>query len=280
MQDHGYKTSQINVNGVKINYVKTGDGPGLVLIHGLRNNWYGWGRLIPYLEKNFTLYVVDLPGFGCSGRLANYSIKIEADYVTAFIKLLKPYPIGIVGLSMGSSITAEVAKVIGQSLQGIVLTGPVLREGNTVPLLRSLKYLMKTMGSNRITTYLMKKIMDYRISSYTIGKYLSMHKFNKELIDEYGLEGGKQMHAKAYVQLGVSVSEYNLLETLVNYKYPVLLIYGKSDRASRPKIAQEKVVPASVSAACVIIEKAGHWVPVEQPEQTAQTIINFFQSLR
>ena len=279
MLDHGYQTSQKNVKGTKINFVKTGQGPGLILIHGLSNNWYGWGRLIPCLEKEFTLYIVDLPGFGCSGRLDNYSIKIEADYVTAFVKTLKPHPTGIIGLSMGSSITAEVAKSIGNSLKGIVLTGPVLREGNTVPLLRSLKYLMKTMGSNRITTYLMKKIMDYRVSSYTIGKYLSMHKFNKELIDEYGLEGSKQMHAKAYVQLGVSVSEYKLLETVTDYKNPILLIYGKSDRASKPKIAQEKVVPVNSNVSCVVIEKAGHWVPVEQPEQTAQTIINFFHSL-
>lgn len=175
----GYPLYKTLVNDVPIHYTKVGQGPGLVLVHGLRNNWYGWGNIMPLLKEDFTVYALDLPGYGDSGDLGKYSIEIMADYVIAFIKNLPEAPMGVVGLSMGSAITGEIARKYSNNLKGVVLAGPVLRAGHTVGLLKLMKYFMRFMGSNRLTLRLLKMVIGLRTMSYILGRFLSMHKFNK-----------------------------------------------------------------------------------------------------
>ncbi len=272
----GYPLYKTLVNDVPIHYTKVGQGPGLVLVHGLRNNWYGWGNIMPLLKEDFTVYALDLPGYGDSGDLGKYSIEIMADYVIAFIKNLPEAPMGVVGLSMGSAITGEIARKYSNNLKGVVLAGPVLRAGHTVGLLKLMKYFMRFMGSNRLTLRLLKMVIGLRTMSYILGRFLSMHKFNKKLIDEYGLEGSQKMRARTYPHMSISVSEYDLLTTVKNNQSPMLLIYGESDRASKPEYAVRKVLPYNQKVRFAIVKKAGHWVVVEQPQQVAAQIRNFY----
>ena len=72
-----YNPEKIKVDGVEINYVKVGQGEPLVFVHGLSGNWEGWVPIIPYLEKNFCLYLLDLPGYGHSDGLDQYSISAQ-----------------------------------------------------------------------------------------------------------------------------------------------------------------------------------------------------------
>lgn len=51
-------------------YRKSGSGKPLVLIRSLspESSSFEWSKLIPYLEKSFTVYAVDLPGCGVSDK--------------------------------------------------------------------------------------------------------------------------------------------------------------------------------------------------------------------
>ena len=87
-KDTIYPSYVTEIDGIPIHYIKVGSGPGLVMIHGLTNNWYGWGPMIPFLKEYFTLYLIDLPGYGNSGDLQEYSIELESEYV---IKLMDTF---------------------------------------------------------------------------------------------------------------------------------------------------------------------------------------------
>lgn len=52
-----------------------GDGPALVLLHGWGVNSAIWQPIITPLSEHFTLYVVDLPGFGNSEAIETYSLQ-------------------------------------------------------------------------------------------------------------------------------------------------------------------------------------------------------------
>jgi alpha-beta hydrolase superfamily lysophospholipase len=56
----------VSVSGVRLRYIKTGEGPALVLLHTLRTQLDLFEKVIPELAKNFSVYAVDYPGHGYS----------------------------------------------------------------------------------------------------------------------------------------------------------------------------------------------------------------------
>jgi len=51
---------------VELNHHHAGNGPQLVLIHGIGSRWQVWEPVLPQLERQREVIAVDLPGFGAS----------------------------------------------------------------------------------------------------------------------------------------------------------------------------------------------------------------------
>lgn len=62
----------IEISGRKIRYIKTGEGPALILLHGLGRSLFQWKAHIPEFAKTNTVYAFDMPGFGHSHHLENH----------------------------------------------------------------------------------------------------------------------------------------------------------------------------------------------------------------
>jgi pimeloyl-ACP methyl ester carboxylesterase len=73
----------VSVNGVRLRYIKTGEGPALVLLHTLRTQLDLFEKVVPELAKSFTVYAVDYPGHGYSDIPA---AKYDADYFVETIE--------------------------------------------------------------------------------------------------------------------------------------------------------------------------------------------------
>jgi pimeloyl-ACP methyl ester carboxylesterase len=58
-------------NSTTIHYVRGGNGPALVLLHGFPQDWFEWRRLLPRLAQRFTVIAVDLRGVGGSAAPAD-----------------------------------------------------------------------------------------------------------------------------------------------------------------------------------------------------------------
>ena len=54
----------INLNQINISYEKIGNGYPIILLHGWGANKNTFNKLANHLKDNFTLYLIDLPGFG------------------------------------------------------------------------------------------------------------------------------------------------------------------------------------------------------------------------
>ena len=55
-----------HINGKRIFYESTGEGPPIVLIHGAGQDTTSWRYNIPYFENSHRVVAVDLPGHGKS----------------------------------------------------------------------------------------------------------------------------------------------------------------------------------------------------------------------
>ncbi|WP_246264834.1 alpha/beta fold hydrolase [Acrocarpospora pleiomorpha] len=61
---------KVSVDGGSIHYVRAGNGPPLVLLHGWLGTWYTWNKVIPELARDHTVLAFDLPGIGESSVYA------------------------------------------------------------------------------------------------------------------------------------------------------------------------------------------------------------------
>jgi pimeloyl-ACP methyl ester carboxylesterase len=271
----GYSLFRTYVKASTINFAKIGKGPALVLVHGLTDNWYSWGRMFPYLQSHFTMYIPDLPGYGASDEIDDYSVEIMADYITEFVNQLNEPVKALVGISMGSAIVAESVKKLGSQVESAILTGPVIKTGKTKPMTQGLNVFMRAMGSNRVTTHLLKYGISTNFAAQNLGKYLNLYDYDPEIITEYNIGGKRQMSARAYPKMGVSVANYSLKDTLLQHTTPALLIYGKQDKVSKADDARRLITPYRPQTDVVEIDRAGHWVIADKPMQVAENIINY-----
>jgi pimeloyl-ACP methyl ester carboxylesterase len=54
------------IESVKLHYLRAGNGPTLILLHGYTQTSRMWKPIIPLLAENFTVIAPDLPGIGDS----------------------------------------------------------------------------------------------------------------------------------------------------------------------------------------------------------------------
>ncbi len=103
--------ASVTVDGARVNYVRIGEGPPLLFLHGLAGSWQNWLENIPHFARRHTAIAVDLPGFGRSELPRGaVSIRRYADFVRSFLQLLGvERTASLVGSSMGGLIAAEAA---------------------------------------------------------------------------------------------------------------------------------------------------------------------------
>jgi pimeloyl-ACP methyl ester carboxylesterase len=100
------------IRGDRLHWIEAGEGPGVVLLHGLRGEAGVWSRVLPPLaRRGWRVAAPDLPGYGSSatGDLP-VTLAGEVDQVTAWLEHWSPgQPIALVGNSMGGWLALRLA---------------------------------------------------------------------------------------------------------------------------------------------------------------------------
>src|SRR5262245_2317546 len=123
----------VAVHDSRVNYVEIGEGPPVILIHGLSGCWQNWLENIPHLARRHRVVAVDLPGFGES-ELPHEEISIPGygRFVDAFLGQIGIERALLIGNSMGGFIAAEVAISHPSRVEKLVLVSAagLMRVGN------------------------------------------------------------------------------------------------------------------------------------------------------
>ncbi len=110
--------------GVRMRYFVGGQGPPLVLVHGLGGAASNWTELTPLLAARHRLLVPDLPGHGGSTALPAVSgLEPFADRVALVAELEGMLPAPVVGHSLGGLVVLRLALRRPDDVQALVLAG-------------------------------------------------------------------------------------------------------------------------------------------------------------
>ncbi|XP_020575816.1 pheophytinase, chloroplastic [Phalaenopsis equestris] len=110
--------------GYSINFLVKGRGPPLLLVHGFGASLAHWRRNIGVLSENYTVYAIDLLGFGSSDKPTGFSYTMEvwSQLILDFLCEVIKKPTVLIGNSVGSLACVIAASEATQGLiRGIVL---------------------------------------------------------------------------------------------------------------------------------------------------------------
>lgn len=119
----------ISKDGTEIGFIKRGNGPALVLVHGTTADHSRWNPIIPYFEDQFTVYAVDRRGRNMSGDSPEYSLYKEAEDIAAVVESIDE-PVFILGHSHGALASLEGA-ILTNNIKKLILYEPPVPLGDT-----------------------------------------------------------------------------------------------------------------------------------------------------
>ncbi len=110
-----------SLNDIEFAWDEAGEGPALVLLHGLPFQRSLWGPQLSALSKRFRVIAPDLRGFGESGLPGGEpSVDAYADDIAALIARWKTGPVLLAGHSMGGYIALAFSRRHPELLRGLV----------------------------------------------------------------------------------------------------------------------------------------------------------------
>jgi len=113
----------LSANGYPIAYVERGSGPTVVLVHGALNDYRTWDPQMDPLSSRFRIVSISLRHYYPEPWKGdgNFSLKLHAEDLAAFIDRLGAGPVILVGWSRGGTVAADTARSRPDLIRKLVL---------------------------------------------------------------------------------------------------------------------------------------------------------------
>jgi pimeloyl-ACP methyl ester carboxylesterase len=125
----------MELHGHRVAYRTAGDGPVVVLVHGITSTSATWERVMPYLARRFNVVAPDLLGHGGSAKpRGDYSLGAYASGVRDLLIALGHQRATFVGHSLGGGVAMQLAYQFPERCERLVLidSGGLGREVNAL----------------------------------------------------------------------------------------------------------------------------------------------------
>lgn len=265
------------VDGATVHTVQAGSGTPLLLIHGLTGSALNWRRNIATLAQHATVFAIDLPNMGGSGRTPGLdaSLAATADRLAACMDALGLAEADIAGHSHGGAVALMFAARHPARVRSLLLFAPanpfcdfghsLIRFYNTAPgrlLARSIPHLPRWLHAIALGRMYGEpaRIVDGSLAGYMDGLCVP----------------GTIDHVLAILR-GWHTDMAVLRAALPSLAAtPVLLVWGDRDRAVSVSSAADlqRELPRSQ---IVLIPTGGHVVFEELPEAANDLMVDWLR---
>lgn len=265
-----FKTQMLKVGDWEIRFHQSGQGPHLLLLHGIGANLYCWRELVPLLNQTFTVTAIDLPGFGRSSKLpgVGYGLDEQAERLGGILDALGVQRTYIVGNSMGANIGLWFAYKHSERVTRLGLIAPATSPGLMPLPLDRLAWL-----SGPASLLLSRPAMAWAHGRTVSNRTLVGH----DRVEETFFTYGRRPDAVRSFLLAVSaIRDARLLPSLKNFSTPTLILWGSKDRLVNRKVI-ESLKAALPKAYTDIHIGGGHHLQEDEPAWVAGRLTEFFQ---
>jgi len=264
-------TEYLELEGVWIRYNVIGGGPAVVLVHGWLSSSRIWEQLAGRLAQRFTVYTLDLSGFGESDKpLSGYGIRNGSRLLYAFCAHFGLTHANVIGHDLGGAMVVKLAAdhpdVVGRL---VVISTPADEDQIDLPTILWL-----------VTVPVVGPIF------YALGRAarpvrrLWMRPFvadSDDLTEEIVDDAGRSTPAAVSKTLSISrreISRGRLARQARIIKIPLLVVAGEEDQIVDPQSVG--VWASGVDRAEIyLIDECGHMPMVERVAEFNAQILAF-----
>jgi pimeloyl-ACP methyl ester carboxylesterase len=235
---------QLKTEG-KFTYVEAGEGPVIIILHGLMGALSNFGDTFKHFSENgYKVLIPELPLY--SLPLLQTNVKSLAGFLKEFMAHKKVNSTILLGNSLGGHIALYFTKHNQEQVKALVLTG-------------SSGLYEKAMGDS------FPKRGNYEyIKEKTQGVFYDPAIGTKQMVDDVFKIVNDRSSVIRTLAIAKSAIRHNMSADLPAMKQPTCLIWGKQDVVTPPEVAIDfhKILPNSD---LFWIDKCGHAAMMETP---------------
>ena len=280
LRDLELRREETRLHGRRISYLTAGEGPVLLLVHGIASDSQAWRGVLPLLARRARVIAPDLPGHGASAKApGDYSLGSLASSLRDLLVKLGHERATLVGHSLGGGVAMQFAYMFAERTERLVLvsSGGLGRDLN--PLLRA----AALPGS------------EYVIAA-TIGPITALGRAGAALVRRLGLRFTPDLGevGRGFATLADRDGRAAFLDTLrsvVNFSgqrvdasdrlylaaaMPTLLVWGEHDPIiplGHGHRAQERMPESRLAT----FADSGHFPQIDDPHRFAATVLEFLE---
>jgi pimeloyl-ACP methyl ester carboxylesterase len=269
--DSARDTEFLELDGSWVRYDVIGGGPPVVLVHGWLSSSRIWEALARRLAQRFTVYSLDLTGFGESDKpLSGYGVRNGSRLLYAFCAHFGLTRASVIGHDLGGNMAVKLAADHPDVVGRVVLVSVPADEDQidlptplwlaTLPVVGPLFYALgRAFGPVR-RMWMRPFVAD-----------------PDDLTDELLDDAGKSTPAAVARTLGMSrreISGGRLVRKAKIIKMPMLVVSGEEDQIVDPHSVSAWAGSVQRAEIC-LMDACGHAPMVERPAEFAAQILAF-----
>ena len=256
----------IQVYGFNMHYAEAGQGPPVIVLHGLWGGRNEWDRNIEVLAADFRMIVVDQIGFHGSDKPdVSYHNALLGQFLSGFIEAMDIPRATLMGQAMGANTATYMAVHYPHLVERLILVdGAGYRNPNRdlakPPSEQQLRFYRIATGSTLSATQ----------------NFLKRRVFNKALVTESWAEEAFTMWLRSaraiqgMLRDGGDVTE----EEMQTISVPTLIVWGQED-AVFPIRNADRLSLDIKGAIKVVFPETGHLSQLEKPEAFNKIVRDF-----
>ena len=274
-QNVDLKHHDTKLRGLEVHWAEAGEGPPLVLVHGLLVSHLEWLDVIPALSERFRCIALDLPGHGKSAKVNEaqfpYTREAYAAVVRELMRELGVERAHVCGHSLGGAVAITLAADHPERVDRLAVLDSAVYQF-TLPLKGRLP-LVPGLGP-----LVFKRLYGRSLfRDYFVNDVFSGHPgVNMERIDRYYDDFDSPAGRNAgYAALRNTLDTASIEPKVARVRAPTLVIWGDEDQLV-PVNLSHRLAREIEGARLEIIQSSGHAPNEEHPERVAELLLEHF----
>ncbi|MBN2168648.1 MAG: alpha/beta hydrolase [Actinobacteria bacterium] len=267
----------------KICYIDEGEGPAVVLLHGMASSAVGsWWPTIEHLSRYSRVIAPDYPGFGKSDFVnTQLTPAFISSVVISLLDKLAVRDFVVVGNSMGGVPALHMTLYYEKRVTALILVDAAGSYRVPSSVVSKFKFENIAKTADRLNRILRnaghgRRFLKYRCVRRLAGIY-QMNEYTERLItEEIDIIERRNIHehAEAWIRAGNGLLSVSYASKLGEINLPTLIVWGQKD-PFLPVFVARRFNRLINGSSLVIIPEAGHVPQLDRPELVSKAVNRF-----
>jgi epoxide hydrolase 4 len=284
----GWNHGDVLANGVRLHFVRRGEGPPVVLLHGFPEFWYSWRyQIVALAAAGYAVFAPDLRGYNTSEKVpgvAAYDIDVLVADVVAFVDRCCGGKAFLVGHDWGGIVAWYAAIQHPERFTRLA----ILNAPHPGPFGRDLFTTDQWIRSLYVLFFQLRGLSEAALRFRNC--WLIERVFATEVFNEDAFAHGEVAHYKeAMTRPGALTAALSYYRAAVRRRrrlgttdprpiaIPTLVLWGDRDPHLRAGLAdglERWVTDVTVRH----FPASGHWIQLDEPDLVSRSLAEFFAS--